>query len=307
MHGFLLTIYDIECNGMPDADEEMGGGLANPYIKFAVQLSSGVCGGKTSTVQDGKQNVQWTDDVLIVLPGPLVLEDLDSAKLRVTVWHQDEIDEDDLMGTVVEPISSLGCKHIRRTTVGEGKLHSFAVNFSYKVTPCNDVKLQEPQKQLEAAASKKPKSSVSGRPVTSDSENGWCLLRLPTTPFSCDALVSFANIAAKDVPDADNNSGGEHTRCVVQTGRLLDGSFALTRAAFELSCGTADKSDPYMIFSVRRRTGQAFSGRNSTKMNAVNATWNETVDIPVSLDVFDDGEIEVEVFDDDMTNVDVRT
>lgn len=91
-------------------------------------------------------------------------------------------------------------------------------------------KQQEPQKQLEAAASKKPKSSVSGRPVTSDSENGWCLLRLPTTPFSCDALVSFANIAAKDVPDADNNSGGEHTRCVVQTGRLLDGSFALTRA-----------------------------------------------------------------------------
>lgn len=142
MHGILLTIYDIAAWHMPDADEQMGGGSSDPYVMFEVHLGSGVHSGKTCTVQNGERNARWTDDVRIMLPGPLALADLNGARLRVTVWDEDEGGADGLMGSVSEHINILGCDQLRRTMIGEGKLYAFEVSFSYEFTPWDKARLR---------------------------------------------------------------------------------------------------------------------------------------------------------------------
>ena len=149
MHGILLTIHNIAAWGLPNADLDEAThftGSSDPYIVFDVQVGDKAYTARTRTVQDGARDVEWEEELRIMLPGPLQLGDLEGAKLHVTVWDEDNTEYDnvdDHMGSVTELIiPELNTEHLRRTCVGTGRLHSFDISFSYELTPWNKARIR---------------------------------------------------------------------------------------------------------------------------------------------------------------------
>lgn len=135
MGEIVITFTDIAAHGLPDADYQDGEGSSDPFVVFDIRIADGSFTARTPTALNSR-NVQWPEDVRIVLPGPLNLSDVHGARLLISVWDDDDEalgDEDDPMGRREERLDSNGQRVSRRTLTGVGKLYSFEISFAYSV------------------------------------------------------------------------------------------------------------------------------------------------------------------------------
>jgi hypothetical protein len=128
---WTLRISNIAAYGLPDSDQEMGGGSSDPYIVFTVDSGGTRITGRTRPLNNASRQPTWKRPVIIALPESFSSDE--PAMLEVEVWDKDQDDADDLMG------KSQGQKALRKgggafprmDIQGHGHLYDFKVGFTY--------------------------------------------------------------------------------------------------------------------------------------------------------------------------------
>jgi len=146
----LLKLSGITCEGLPDADKEMGAGTSDPYVKFKLSTGAGDSEARTQTLVNAPRTVTFPDVLEMPLPDSFINGKCKGI-LGVQVWDDDSfedgqegVNQDDLMGynyyefnCRLRPYSLEG--HVDRATfIGIGNLYAFRVSFRYEAVPDPD-------------------------------------------------------------------------------------------------------------------------------------------------------------------------
>ena len=135
--GDVLVIFSqIAVFNLPDADQGKDEGSSDPFVVFEVAVGDKIHSGRTST-RENSRNVQWDEEVVVTLEGPLRLHELHGVPLRISVWDDDDEaagDADDPLGRREEKLDSHGRGRAEpRLLTGVGNLYSFKVQFAYRL------------------------------------------------------------------------------------------------------------------------------------------------------------------------------
>ena len=135
--GDVSVIFsNIAALNLPDADKDKRDGASDPFVVFDVVVGGRTFSGRTPT-RENARNVQWDEEVMVVLEGPLRISELHGVPLRISVWDDDDEEKgeaDEPMGRREEKLDCNGRERPEtRVLTGVGSLYSFHVSFSYRL------------------------------------------------------------------------------------------------------------------------------------------------------------------------------
>ena len=125
-----IRIRHMKATGLPDFDKAMGRRTSDPYAIFTLETDAGVHVASTrSATVSCARNVEWPDDVLLVVPGNFSV-----GKLMVTIADDDSRDggDNEVIGRLVTDISPDG-RNFDRMTIKPTARHHYAFKFSFFV------------------------------------------------------------------------------------------------------------------------------------------------------------------------------